>query len=102
MIETVSRYRFCDVFKMIRPHNFSYEGLHALFDYIEEFEADTGQQIEFDPIALCCEYSEYANIQEIQEDYPSYEFKSWDDVENETTVIQVDWEDEGRAIILNF
>ena len=102
MRETISRHRFIDVIMKLRPDNFTYDGLHVLFEYIEEFEADTGQQIEFDPIALCCEYSEYANLQEIQETYPSFEFESWDDVEHETTVIRVEWEDDGRAIILDF
>ncbi len=102
MRETVSRHRFIDVIMKLRPNNFSLDGLDVLYEYITEFEACNGQQIEFDPIALCCEYSEYANLEEIQEAYPSHEFKSWDDVEHETTVIRVEWEDDGRAIILDF
>ena len=29
-----------------------------LFDYFEMLEDDTGEQIEFDMIAICCEWSE--------------------------------------------
>lgn len=102
MRETVTKHHFIDVIMKLRPNNFSLDGLEALFEYIEEYEESAETQIEFDPIALCCEYSEYANIEEIQEAYPSHEFKSWDDVEHETTVIRVEWEDDGRAIILDF
>jgi hypothetical protein len=37
-----------------RPDNFSYEGLGALFDYFESM----GDDVEFDPIAICCDFSE--------------------------------------------
>jgi hypothetical protein len=42
-----------------RDNNFSYEGKEVLFDYLESYEADTGEEIELDIIALCCEFSEY-------------------------------------------
>jgi len=37
---------------------FSYEAQRALFDYLEQYEADTGEELELDVIALCCDYSE--------------------------------------------
>jgi NAD(P)-dependent dehydrogenase (short-subunit alcohol dehydrogenase family) len=43
---------------MDRKDQFSYEGLELIFDYIEEYEQETGEQIELDVIALCCEWSE--------------------------------------------
>ena len=58
MIQTVSLYTFRDAFQSIRPSNFSYSGLEVLFDYFEQLEAETGQQIELDVIAICCEYVE--------------------------------------------
>ncbi len=102
MKKTINRYEFASWFAEHRPNNFSPIGRMELYDMLTEFEDATGEEIEFDPIALCCEYSEYANLEEIQEAYPSHEFKSWDDVEHETTVIRVEWEDDGRAIILDF
>ena len=54
-----------------RGNQFSYEGLKALFDYLEEQERDTGEEMELDVIALCCEYSEYKDFQEFKEDYPA-------------------------------
>jgi predicted ArsR family transcriptional regulator len=59
MKTTVSRYDFERAFADAdRKENFSYEGLNALFDYLEDYEEQTGEEIELDVIALCCDYSE--------------------------------------------
>ncbi len=47
-----------------RDSAFSYEGKRALFDYLEEYEEDTGEEIELDVVALCCEFTEYSDVQE--------------------------------------
>jgi len=61
MKQTVNLYEFRDAFQsMNRGNNFSYEGLEVLFDYLEEYEDSTGEEIELDVIALCCDYSEDA------------------------------------------
>ena len=49
--------------------NFSYEWLRALFDYLEEYEEETNQEIEFNMVALCCEYTEYESIKDAFIDY---------------------------------
>ena len=50
---------FRDLFhQMGREEQFSYEALGLLFDYFEGIEEDTGEKIEADVIAICCEYSE--------------------------------------------
>ena len=41
-----------------RESEFSYNGLRALFDYLEELAEDTDEAIEMDVLALCCEYAE--------------------------------------------
>lgn len=65
MKTTVNNYQFRRAFdEMDRTTNFSYDGLNALFDYLEEYEESTGEEIELDVIALCCDYTEYANVQE--------------------------------------
>ena len=59
MKTTVSRYDFERAFADAgRKENFSYEGLSVLFDYLEDYEEQTGEEIELDVIALCCDYSE--------------------------------------------
>jgi predicted ArsR family transcriptional regulator len=59
MKTTVSRYDFERAFvDANRKENFSYEALGLLFDYFEDYEEQTGEEIELDVIAICCEYSE--------------------------------------------
>ena len=50
---------FHDLKAMDRKDNFSYEGAKALQAYMEELAEDCGMNIEYDPVAFCCEYSEY-------------------------------------------
>jgi hypothetical protein len=59
MIQTISVYDFRDAFKRCgRGDQFSYEGLGLIFDYIEEYEESTGEQVELDPVGVCCEWCE--------------------------------------------
>lgn len=59
MKTTVSRYDFERAFSDAnRKETFSYEGLALLFDYMEEYEESTGEEIELDVIAICCDYCE--------------------------------------------
>ena len=43
--------------KMARGDNFGYKGWRAIGDYLESLSNDTGEDIEIDIIAICCEYS---------------------------------------------
>ena len=69
MITTVSLHDFRDWYAKSEAYknNFSYEGLGDLFDYLEELEDSTGEQIEFDPIAIACEFTEWENLDEYNE-----------------------------------
>ncbi len=59
MKTTVSVYDFRDAFQRAgRQTHFSYDGLAILFDYLEEYEAGTGEEMELDVIALCCDFAE--------------------------------------------
>jgi hypothetical protein len=91
MIEVVTESQFIERFRQIRPTNFTYEGLQALFEYLEQLEDDTGEEIEFDVIGLCCEFSQYDNLKEFQDDYGK-DYECIEDVENETMVVPVDEE----------
>ncbi len=88
MIIEVCRNMFIEDFRVIRPDNFSLDGLDALFDYLTELEEDLGEQIRFDCVALCCEYSQYNTLADYNSDYGT-EHESWDDVADETTVIKI-------------
>ena len=91
MIEVVTDSQFIDRFRKIRPTNFTYEGLQALFEYLEQYEDDTGEEIELDVIGLCCEFYQYDNLKEFQDDYGK-DYECIEDVENETMVVPVDEE----------
>ena len=44
IVDTLTRFRFVDEFQKIRPNNFSYEGLHALYDYFDDLSHDIGNR----------------------------------------------------------
>jgi hypothetical protein len=54
----ISQYDFRRAFEECRPDNFSYDGLKVLFEYLEEYEMDIGEELELDVIGLCCDFSE--------------------------------------------
>ena len=90
MHQYVNEHTFKDTIRRLRPNNFTWGGLSALFDYLEEYEEDTGSKIEFDPIGICCEFSEYADFKEIQETYSSTDLEDLEDLHEYTTVIEHD------------
>jgi len=55
---TLNKDQFRFHMNAIRPDNFSYEGLGELFDYFEQIENDTQTDMEFDAIAICCDFSQ--------------------------------------------
>lgn len=70
MKTTVNKNQFIHAFTdMGRGNQFSRGALCALFDYLEQLEDDTGEEIELDVIALCCDYAEHANAVEAANEY---------------------------------
>ena len=58
MKQTVNTSTFIAEFREYdRYDQFGYDALEVLFEYLEELEADTGEELELDVIALCCDYS---------------------------------------------
>lgn len=77
-------------------NNFTDNGARALFEYLEDLSDELEGPLEFDPIAWCCEFSEYTDLKEIQEQY--WDIKTLDDLRNNTQVIEFD----NGIIIANF
>lgn len=99
MKQTINVSDFRDAFrKMDRSENFTYAGLGALFEYLEDIEDQTGEEMELDVIALCCDFSEYADLEEFQGEYGE-EYGSMEDIEERTTIIMAD---DTRFIIQTF
>lgn len=69
MKQTINFYQFATQFQAIRPNSFSREGLIALWEYLEQSEEDMGEEMEFDVIALCCDFIEYESLADYQQDY---------------------------------
>jgi len=51
-----------------RQDQFTRAGLHALFEYLEQYEEDTGEELELDVIALCCDFSEH-DLEDLEREY---------------------------------
>jgi hypothetical protein len=83
MKDTVTRSTFTDA---MREH-FTYEAIQALWDYFEQYESDSGEELELDPVAFRCEFNEYSSLEEFHEDYDKEEYPTMEDIENSTTVI---------------
>ena len=96
MKTTVSLYDFREAFRsMGRAEQFSYEGLEVLFDYLEQYEADTGEELELDVVALCCDYYE-DTTEAIAENY-SIDLDGLDEDEK-TEAVRECLEDNGALI----
>jgi hypothetical protein len=83
-----------------RKGQFSYGALCALYDYLTDYEESCDAEVDFDMIALCCEYTEYANATEALDCYDLHD-EDRDDLENlrdHTTVIEFD----GGIVIADF
>ena len=69
MKRNVTEHDFTEAFRDYgRNDQFSYEGLKALYEWFEEYEEDTGEEIELDVIGICCDFSEYDTALEAAEE----------------------------------
>ena len=80
MKTTVTFSDFVDGFTKLelRKDQFSYDGLKLIFDYLESFEED-GEEIEFDPIGICSDFTE-TTVPEFNSDYGT-KFSSIEEIE---------------------
>tara|TARA_R110002012_G_scaffold37344_2_gene104736 strand:- start:744 stop:1046 length:303 start_codon:yes stop_codon:yes gene_type:complete len=74
MKNSINTFEFASWFAEHRPNDFSPTGRLELFQMLTSYEEDTGEEIEFDPIAFCCEYTEYENMEEFWLDYDKLEY----------------------------
>ena len=109
IIDFVSSYAFRDRLK----GRFSYEGCEALYEYLWEYSVEISEPIEFDPVAIRVEYTEYKSAAEALEDYDpdlvkeyreeyeddaDFEQACYEELEDNTKVIVFD----GGVIIQNY
>ena len=72
--------------KELRPNNFSWEGLGALFEMLTSYAEETETNIRWDPIAFCCEFTEYSSLEEFQENYGKEEYPDMEAIRDQTIV----------------
>jgi hypothetical protein len=84
----ISFSRFCDSFSDTYKDKYSYAGKRALFDYLEEIEESTGEEVELDIVAICCEYSEYDSAYEAMQEYQSEDMPNEGEEGDDLTEIQ--------------
>jgi hypothetical protein len=88
MKQAISESYFVDEIFRDEYNTISYEGAKALFEYLEELEEGCGMEIEFDKVAIRCDYSEYENLEAVLNDYDN--IKTLADLQDHTTVIEID------------
>ena len=92
MKQTISKGDFRHAFVgMNRESNFSYEGLGALYDWLEDHNED----YDLDVVALCCEFSEDNILQVLK----NYNLESIEELKQETAVI---WHDDTGVLYQQF
>ena len=108
MKETLTTHEIAHKLRQDENAGWSYDGALALAEYLEELESDSGQEMEFDRVAIRCDFSEYASATEAASDYGWEPVEDNDEDQNETaalgflhgstTVIEFD----GGIIVRNF
>ena len=82
MIKTITEWDFVKSFDDVnRARNFSVAGRKALFEMFEELSPD----MELDPIAVCCEFTEYGSLEEWKQDYG---YEPYDEDEDDEDALQ--------------
>jgi len=83
--------------------NWSYNGAKTIADYLQELECDLGYEIEFDRVAIRCEFSEYASALEAVENCDRGEYQniiSENDTEDQEAAA-LEWLQE-KTIVIEF
>lgn len=94
--------------------NFSYRGLRALFEYIDEAYEEENP-FKMDVISLCCDYSEYKNFNSYLADYSAsheeqdsdesdgdFKARVEEEITDKTTLIKFDDDIDNGFIIQQF
>ncbi len=96
MKQTITEGQFIDAIVGDEYNSMSYEGAEALFGYLQELEESCGEELEFDKVAIRCDFKEYENMDAVLHYYDC----TLTELEDNTTVIQVTGSD--KLIIQQF
>jgi len=91
MKTTVNFCDFQDAFHtMGRGNQFTYKGKKALYEWIEYMDEECDTETELDVIALCCEFTEYEDLEEFHSEYSKEEYPALEVLADYTTVIPIE------------
>tara|TARA_R110000803_G_scaffold42127_1_gene90405 strand:+ start:378 stop:680 length:303 start_codon:yes stop_codon:yes gene_type:complete len=100
MIIKINKYSFRQAFiDAGRQTQFSYDGLQNLFDWFELCEDGMDLDIELDVVGICCEFTEYEDLDEFHNEYSKEEYPDLETLMDYTQVIE---NNDGSFIIQNF
>jgi hypothetical protein len=69
MKQTLTTSEAADILFADKNAGWSYAGARALAEYLEEYEESTGEELEFDYVAIRCDFSEWDSLQDWAGDY---------------------------------
>jgi hypothetical protein len=101
----LSTYHAADLLHADGNANWSYNGALALVEYLEEYEEESGAEIELDVVAIRCDFAEYESLQDWAHSY--WGGNHWrrnlgidpdDDTEDEEYTIRNYIQDNGQLI----
>ena len=87
MKQYISESYFVDQIVRDEYNTMTSEGANALFHYLEQYEEECTFEIEFDRVAIRCEWTEYTNIEEVLKEYDS--INTFEELAEHTIVIEV-------------
>jgi hypothetical protein len=94
--ETLNTSQIANALRQDQYAAWSHEGARALAEYLEELAENMGEPMELDVVAIRCDFSEYASIEDVIKEYE--DIKDLEDLRDNTTVIEFD----GGLIVQGF
>jgi hypothetical protein len=88
MKQTMTTSQIADALRADDNAAWSYAGARALAEYLEQYEEDTGEDMEFDRVAIRCDFSEYATATEAAGNYGFEPDEDADEDEAETAALK--------------
>lgn len=96
MKQSINFSDFVDAFHAHKRYDsFGYNGLRIIFDYLEDYEDQTGEEIELDVIAICCDY----NMMDIEDIVKEYRIDVTDVDEDDVEEYVLDYLNEHTMVI---
>ena len=69
MKKTLRTYEIANALYTDENANWSYNGAYALTNYLQELESETGEEMELDVVAIRCDFSEFASLEDWAVDF---------------------------------